>query len=149
MRDKPDRRLKVHLPWKEDYFRHCVAKIRAAAGIDADAKFMGLRHGGNTEGAADRSGAGDNGRNIDPDGCTGHEVGGDVRSMTPMEWIALGGVGFTMISTVYAAVARGFYRVGEKFDQHEMLDQARHEQNVTRLTAIETTLKIVARNGSH
>ena len=29
---------------------HCVADIRAAAGIDFDAKFMGLRHGGNTEG---------------------------------------------------------------------------------------------------
>jgi hypothetical protein len=28
-----------------------VAEIRAAAGIDPDAKFMGLRHGGNTEGA--------------------------------------------------------------------------------------------------
>jgi hypothetical protein len=51
MRDKPDRRLKIHLPWKEDYFRHRVAKIRTAAGIDAEAKFMGLRHGGNTEGA--------------------------------------------------------------------------------------------------
>lgn len=51
MRDKPDRRRKVHLPWKEDYFRHRVAEIRAAAGIDPEAKFMGLRHGGNTEGA--------------------------------------------------------------------------------------------------
>jgi hypothetical protein len=51
MRDKPDRRLKVHLPWKEDHFRHRVAKIRSAAGIDWEAKFMGLRHGGNTEGA--------------------------------------------------------------------------------------------------
>jgi hypothetical protein len=51
MRDKPDRRRKIHLPWQEDYFRHRVAEIRAAAGIDAAAKFMGLRHGGNTEGA--------------------------------------------------------------------------------------------------
>lgn len=50
-RDTPDRRKKVHLPWREDYFRHRVAKIRAAAGIDASAKFMGLRHGGNTEAA--------------------------------------------------------------------------------------------------
>jgi hypothetical protein len=50
-RDKPDRRRKVHLPWREDYFRHRVAEIRAAAGIDPDVKFMGLRHGGNTEGA--------------------------------------------------------------------------------------------------
>src|SRR5262249_14345712 len=51
MRDKPDRRRKTFLPWKEDYFRQRVAEIRVAAGIDPDAKFMGLRHGGNTEGA--------------------------------------------------------------------------------------------------
>jgi hypothetical protein len=50
MRDQPDRRRKVRLPWKVDYFRHRVAAIRAAAGIDFSAKFMGLRHGGNTEG---------------------------------------------------------------------------------------------------
>ncbi len=50
-RDTPDRRKKVHLPWGEDYFRHRVAKIRAAAGIDSSVKFMGLRHGGNTEAA--------------------------------------------------------------------------------------------------
>ncbi len=49
-RDRPDRRRKVNLPWKEDHFRHRVAAIRAAAGIDFDAKFMGLRHGGHTEG---------------------------------------------------------------------------------------------------
>jgi integrase len=49
MRDRPDRRRKVHLPWKEDYFRHRVAEIRKAAGIDFDVKFMGLRHGGDTE----------------------------------------------------------------------------------------------------
>jgi hypothetical protein len=51
MRDRPDRKRKNFLPWKEDYFRHRVAVIRAAAGIDTEAKFMGLRHGGNTEGA--------------------------------------------------------------------------------------------------
>ncbi len=51
MRDKPDRHRKVHLPWQVDYFRHRVAEIRAVAGIDAAVKFMGLRHGGNTEGA--------------------------------------------------------------------------------------------------
>jgi hypothetical protein len=51
MRDKPDRQRKSHLPWKEDYFRHRVAAIRAIAGIDPEAKFMGLRHGGNTESA--------------------------------------------------------------------------------------------------
>jgi integrase len=49
MRDRPDRRQKIHLPWKEDYFRHLFAEIRRAAGIDSDVKFMGLRHGGNTE----------------------------------------------------------------------------------------------------
>ena len=51
MRDKLDRKRKIYLPWKEDYFRNRVAAIRSAAGIDAAAKFMGLRHGGNTEGA--------------------------------------------------------------------------------------------------
>lgn len=50
-RDRPDRRRKVYLPWRIDHFRHRVAAIRAAAGIDADVKFMGLRHGGNVEGA--------------------------------------------------------------------------------------------------
>ena len=34
MRDKLDRRRKTYLPWKEDYFRHRVAEIRTAAGID-------------------------------------------------------------------------------------------------------------------
>jgi integrase len=48
-RDRLDRRRKVDLPWKQDYFRHRVAEIRKAAGIDFDVKFMGLRHGGNTE----------------------------------------------------------------------------------------------------
>lgn len=51
MRDKRDRQRSSYLPWKEDYFRHRVAAIRAIAGIDPEAKFMGLRHGGNTEGA--------------------------------------------------------------------------------------------------
>lgn len=51
MRDKLDRKRKAYLPWKEDYFRHRVAEIRTIAGIDPAAKFMGLRHGGNTEGA--------------------------------------------------------------------------------------------------
>ena len=50
-RDKVDRTKKVHLPWREDFFRHRVAEIREAAGIDPAVKFMGLRHGGNTEGA--------------------------------------------------------------------------------------------------
>lgn len=50
-RDRPDRSRKVHLPWGVDHFRHSVGKIRKAAGIEADLKFMGLRHGGNVEGA--------------------------------------------------------------------------------------------------
>jgi hypothetical protein len=50
-RDRPDRLRNTHLPWKIDYFRHRVAEIRTAAGIDSDVKFMGLRHGGNVEGA--------------------------------------------------------------------------------------------------
>ncbi len=49
-RDKVDRHRKIYLPWQIYHFRHRVAEIRAA-GIDAAAKFMGLRHGGNTEGA--------------------------------------------------------------------------------------------------
>ena len=44
MRDQPDRRRKTHLPWREDYFRHRVAAIRAAAGLAFAVKFMGLRH---------------------------------------------------------------------------------------------------------
>jgi hypothetical protein len=48
---REDRRRKMHLQWREDYFRHRVADIREAAGIDRECKFMGLRHGGNTEGA--------------------------------------------------------------------------------------------------
>ena len=51
MRDRPDKRRKVHLPWTQDYFRHRFAAVRTSAGIDSDVKFMGLRHGGNTEGA--------------------------------------------------------------------------------------------------
>ena len=50
-RDQLDRRRKTFLPWTEHYFRHRVAHIRQAAGIPAEAKFMGLRHGGNVEGA--------------------------------------------------------------------------------------------------
>ncbi|MCA0320677.1 MAG: site-specific integrase [Proteobacteria bacterium] len=50
-RDKPDRLRKIHLPWQIDTFRHRVAEIRTAAGIDPSNKFMGFRHGGNVEGA--------------------------------------------------------------------------------------------------
>ena len=51
MRDRPDTRRKVYLPWTEHHFRHRVAAIRETAGIDQDVKFMGLRHGGNVKGA--------------------------------------------------------------------------------------------------
>jgi hypothetical protein len=50
-RDQPDRQRKVYLPWQLDNFRHQVAVIRHTAGLDADMKFRGLRHGGNVEGA--------------------------------------------------------------------------------------------------
>lgn len=49
-RDEPDRFKQVRLPWKKRHFLRTVAKIRKVAGIDPDIKFMGLRHGGNTEG---------------------------------------------------------------------------------------------------
>jgi hypothetical protein len=50
-RDTVDRFKGVRLPWKKRHFLRHVAKIKTAAGIDSDIKFMGLRHGGNTEGA--------------------------------------------------------------------------------------------------
>jgi hypothetical protein len=50
-RDKPDRFKQVRLPWKKRHFLRRVSAIRKAAGIDPNIKFMGLRHGGNTEGA--------------------------------------------------------------------------------------------------
>jgi Phage integrase family len=51
MRDQLDRSRKIYLPWKLDHFRHAFAEIREAAGLDASVTFMGLRHGGLTEGA--------------------------------------------------------------------------------------------------
>jgi hypothetical protein len=50
-RDTADRFKGVRLPWKKRHFLRHVAKIKTAAGIDPEIKFMGLRHGGNTEGA--------------------------------------------------------------------------------------------------
>jgi hypothetical protein len=50
-RETVDRTRKTHLPWRADYFRHNIAKIRELAGIDKNVKFMGIRHGGNVEGA--------------------------------------------------------------------------------------------------
>lgn len=49
MRDKPDRRRKVHLPYDEHWFRKVYRKVRETAGLPAELKFMGLRHGGLTE----------------------------------------------------------------------------------------------------
>jgi hypothetical protein len=50
-RDEPDRFKGVRLPWKKRHFARKVAEIRSLAGINPEVKFMGLRHGGNTEGA--------------------------------------------------------------------------------------------------
>jgi len=50
-RNTADRFKGIRLPWKKRHFLRNVAKIRTAAGIDPEIKFMGLRHGGNTEGA--------------------------------------------------------------------------------------------------
>lgn len=49
MRDKKDSRNKIHLPYKEDHFRHLFRHISDAAGLPKDFRFMGLRHGGLTE----------------------------------------------------------------------------------------------------
>jgi hypothetical protein len=58
MRDTKDKRKKVHLPYKEDWFRHLFRKIARAAGLSDQVTFMGMRHGGLTElgdaGATDR-----------------------------------------------------------------------------------------------
>ncbi|MCO5129385.1 MAG: hypothetical protein M9932_02335 [Xanthobacteraceae bacterium] len=52
MKDKPDRFKKLILPWPDRFsFAKAVAKVRKAADIPDEVKFMGLRHGGNTEGA--------------------------------------------------------------------------------------------------
>jgi integrase len=49
-RDVPDRFTGVRMPWKKRHFLRTVSKIRKLAGIEPAIKFMGLRHGGNTEG---------------------------------------------------------------------------------------------------
>ncbi|MGE3626123.1 MAG: tyrosine-type recombinase/integrase [Hyphomicrobiales bacterium] len=57
MRDHPDRRWKIHLPWAtsaENPVRHVqsiVAKIRDAAGLPLDITFTSFRHGGHTDAA--------------------------------------------------------------------------------------------------
>lgn len=51
MMDNPHRRTGVVMPWNETTFRHRVAKIREAAGLPAELKFMGIRHGSMTDAA--------------------------------------------------------------------------------------------------
>jgi integrase len=57
MRDKPDRKCKVHLPWAtaaSNPVRHVqriVTQIRDAAGLPPDITFTSFRHGGHTDAA--------------------------------------------------------------------------------------------------
>jgi integrase len=51
MRDQPDARRGIHLPWNEHTFRHRLKEIRDNAGLPNEAKFIGLRHGGHTAAA--------------------------------------------------------------------------------------------------
>lgn len=49
MRNKKDRRRNEYLPYKVDWFRHCVAAIRDHAGLPKEITFASFRHGGLTE----------------------------------------------------------------------------------------------------
>jgi hypothetical protein len=57
MRDKPDRKCKLHLPWATSannpvrHVQRVVAKIRDAAGLPSDLTFTSFRHGGHTDAA--------------------------------------------------------------------------------------------------
>jgi hypothetical protein len=57
MRDKPDRKRKVHLPWATSavnpvrHVQRVVAKIRKTAGLPAEITFTSFRHGGHTDAA--------------------------------------------------------------------------------------------------
>jgi hypothetical protein len=57
MRDQPDRRKKVHLPWATGgrnpmrYVQREVRRICELAGLPKDLSFTSFRHGGHTEGA--------------------------------------------------------------------------------------------------
>jgi len=57
MRDQPDRRNKVHLPWATSasnpvrHVQRVVAEIRNAAGLPAGLTFTSFRHGGHTQAA--------------------------------------------------------------------------------------------------
>jgi hypothetical protein len=49
MQDRPNRRKKVHLPYKADYFRQLFREIADAAGLPREFTFLGCRTGGMTE----------------------------------------------------------------------------------------------------
>ena len=57
MRDKPDRKKQVHLPWATSasnpvrHVQRIVARIRDAAGLPRDITFTSFRHGGHTDAA--------------------------------------------------------------------------------------------------
>ena len=57
MRDKPDRKSKLHLPWATSssnpvrHVQRIVAKIREAAGLPPEITFTSFRHGGHTDAA--------------------------------------------------------------------------------------------------
>ena len=57
MRDKPDRKSKVHLPWATSainpvrHVQRIVGQIRDAAGLPSDITFTSFRHGGHTDAA--------------------------------------------------------------------------------------------------
>ena len=51
MRDNPDRRKKIHLPWMMRYVQAEVRRICRAASLPDDLTFTSFRHGGHTDGA--------------------------------------------------------------------------------------------------
>lgn len=57
MRDKPDKKKKVHLPWATSstnpvrHVQRVVLQIRDAAGLPTDLTFTSFRHGGHTDAA--------------------------------------------------------------------------------------------------
>lgn len=57
MRDRPDRKRKLHLPWATSainpvrHVQRIVAKIREAAGLPPEITFTSFRHGGHTDAA--------------------------------------------------------------------------------------------------
>ena len=78
--------------------------------------------------------------------------------MEATAWVALGALGFTMMVTIIGGAIKMTWWLGAKFgdmkktvvdmlDGHEIKDQMRHIENVTRFATIETTLGIIAKNG--